>query len=249
MNLSEIYRDADEVLVIVLLLLLAMSIVSWMIIFSKIIKLSKQKNHLNLFLQNNYQPSNYQSKFFNFGSIFAISSIPPTINFKWVDNIFSNKLQISGENALNSHDFSALNHIIFATKNLEKILPNYNSHDAKKEVITLHLSQALDEVRIWFDKGLTILASIGSCSPFIGLFGTVWGIYHALGNIANNGSAGLNIVAGPIAESLIATAIGLFCAIPAVLAYNAFVRAHKLMIQNLRHLAEQITVHLSNQQR
>ena len=247
MNLNEIYRDADFVLMAVLLILLAMSIISWMIIFSKIIKLSQQKNYLNLFLQNNYQPSNYQSKFFTFNSIFSITSIPPSINFKWIDNIFSNKLEISGENALNSPQFSALNHIIFATKNLENILQNYHSHDAKKEVITLHLSQALDEIKIWFDKGLTILASIGSCSPFIGLFGTVWGIYHALGNIANKGSVGLNIIAGPIAESLIATAIGLFCAIPAVLAYNAFVRAHKLMIQNLRHLAEQITVHLSNQ--
>ena len=75
----------------------------------------------------------------------------------------------------------------------------------------------------------------------------MWGIYHALSKISAQGSVGLNVVAGPIAEALIATAIGLATAIPAVLAYNSFVRFNRLLIQNLRHLAEQITVYLSNQ--
>ena len=103
-----------------------------------------------------------------------------------------------------------------------------------------------DEIRVWLDKGLTILASIGSVSPFIGLFGTVWGIYGALNNISSQGSAGLDAVAGPMGEALIATAIGLFAAIPAVLAYNTFVRLNRLLVQNLRHLAEQMTVYLSS---
>lgn len=111
----------------------------------------------------------------------------------------------------------------------------------------MHLTQTLDEIRFWLDRGLTILASIGSIAPFVGLFGTVWGIYHALSKISAQGSVGLNVVAGPIAEALIATAIGLATAIPAVLAYNSFVRLNRLLIQNLRHLAEQITVYLSNQ--
>ena len=130
---------------------------------------------------------------------------------------------------------------------LKSTLENYKSHEAKKEILTMHLTQTLDEIRFWLDRGLTILASIGSVAPFIGLFGTVWGIYHALGKISIQGSAGLNIVAGPIAEALIATAIGLATAIPAVLAYNSFVRLNRLLIQNFRHLAEQITVYLSNQ--
>lgn len=137
--------------------------------------------------------------------------------------------------------------IVSEAANLENILSQYNSHEAKKEILTMHLVQKLDEVRIKLDKGLTILASIGSASPFIGLFGTVWGIYHALLDISAQGNAGLNVVAGPMGEALIATAIGLFAAIPAVLAYNSFVRLNRLLVQNLRHIAEQMTVYLSNE--
>ena len=136
--------------------------------------------------------------------------------------------------------------LIESVKSLDEILPNYNSHEAKKEILTMHLSQTLDEIRIWLDRGLTILASIGSSAPFIGLFGTVWGIYNALNNIAAQGNAGLSVVAGPMGEALVATAIGLFAAIPAVLAYNTFVRLNRLLVQNLRHVAEQMTVYISN---
>ncbi len=131
-------------------------------------------------------------------------------------------------------------------KNLQTILPHYQDHEAKKEILTMHLVQSLDEIRFWLDKGLTILASIGSSAPFIGLFGTVWGIYNALNNIAAQGNAGLSVVAGPMGEALVATAIGLFAAIPAVLAYNAFIRMNRLLVQNLRHVAEQMTVYISN---
>ncbi len=129
---------------------------------------------------------------------------------------------------------------------LQPILPRYENHEAKKEILTMHLLQTLDEIRSWLDKGLTILASIGSSAPFIGLFGTVWGIYNALANIAAQGNAGLSAVAGPMGEALVATAIGLFAAIPAVLAYNTFVRLNRLLVQNLRHVAEQMTVYISN---
>lgn len=131
-------------------------------------------------------------------------------------------------------------------KKLEVILPRYDDHESRKEILTMHLLQVLDEIRFSLDKGLTILASVGSSAPFIGLFGTVWGIYNALSNIASQGSAGLGVVAGPMGEALIATAIGLFAAIPAVLAYNSFVRLNRLLVQNLRHIAEQMTVYISN---
>lgn len=131
-------------------------------------------------------------------------------------------------------------------KNLQAILPHYESHEVKKEILTMHLAQTLDEIRCYLDKGLTILASIGSSAPFIGLFGTVWGIYNALNNIAAQGNAGLSVVAGPMGEALVATAIGLFAAIPAVLAYNTFVRLNRLLVQNLRHVAEQMAVYISN---
>jgi biopolymer transport protein ExbB len=113
----------------------------------------------------------------------------------------------------------------------------------RRDVLSMHLVQTLDHVRAEMDKGLTLLASIGSASPFIGLFGTVWGIYGALVKISAEGNAGLSVVAGPMGEALVATAAGLFAAIPAVLAYNGFLRINRLLMQDLRHVAEQITVY------
>lgn len=135
--------------------------------------------------------------------------------------------------------------VIAEVKELQKLLPAYN-HEAKKEILAMHLLQKLDEIRFNLDRGLAVLASIGSSAPFIGLFGTVWGIYGALTDIAAQGNAGLSVVAGPMGEALVATAIGLFAAIPAILSYNAFVRMNRLLIQNLRHIAEQMTAYLSN---
>lgn len=127
---------------------------------------------------------------------------------------------------------------------LQPMLPDYEIA-TRKEILGMHLAQTLDKVRVWMDKGLTLLASIGSSAPFIGLFGTVWGIYGALTKIATAGNASLTVVAGPMGEALVATAVGLFAAIPAVLAYNAFLRANKLLIQEYRHIAEQLTLYLS----
>jgi biopolymer transport protein ExbB len=85
------------------------------------------------------------------------------------------------------------------------------------------------------ESGLTLLASIGSTAPFVGLFGTVLGIMHALQGISKSGSASLDVVAGPIGDALIATAIGIAVAVPAVLAYNFFLRRakqHRLVLEN-----------------
>lgn len=85
------------------------------------------------------------------------------------------------------------------------------------------------------ERGLAVLASIGSTAPFIGLFGTVWGIMHALKDISATGSAGLDVVAGPIGEALIATAIGIATAVPAVLAYNYLLRKAKVGKAQMEH--------------
>lgn len=113
----------------------------------------------------------------------------------------------------------------------------------RRELVATHLTQALDTIRVWLDRGLTVLASIGSSAPFIGLFGTVWGVYNALTQIAAAGNASLNVVAGPMGEALVMTAVGLFTAIPAVLAYNAFLRSNRVLVQDLRHLAEQLALY------
>jgi len=77
------------------------------------------------------------------------------------------------------------------------------------------------------ESGLTVLATVGATAPFVGLLGTVWGIYHALIRIGASGDASISAVAGPVGEALIMTAIGLFVAIPAVLAYNFFSRLNR----------------------
>jgi biopolymer transport protein ExbB len=106
------------------------------------------------------------------------------------------------------------------------------------------LKQCLREERhhqqVRLESGLAVLASIGSTSPFIGLFGTVWGIMHALKGISASGSAGLDVVAGPIGEALIATAMGIATAIPAVLAYNYFLRQSRLAAADMDHFSEKL---------
>ncbi len=99
------------------------------------------------------------------------------------------------------------------------------------------LRQTVQNLQRELESGLTLLASIGSTAPFVGLFGTVWGIMHALQNIGHSGSASLDVVAGPIGEALIATAIGIATALPAVLAYNFFLRRLKLTVADLDNFA------------
>ena len=99
------------------------------------------------------------------------------------------------------------------------------------------LRQQVQNIQRYQERGLAELATIGSTAPFIGLFGTVWGIMHALQDIGKSGSASLDVVAGPIGEALIATAIGIATALPAVLAYNYFLRRLRLSITELENFA------------
>jgi biopolymer transport protein ExbB len=106
-------------------------------------------------------------------------------------------------------------------------------HDLLERV----LRQQVQEERALMESGLGWLASIGSTAPFVGLFGTVWGIMHALKDISHKGSASLEVVAGPIGEALVATALGIAVAIPAVIAYNFFLRQNRKIVATLDHFA------------
>ena len=106
--------------------------------------------------------------------------------------------------------------------------------------ITRCLRNSIDVSTAKLQSGLAILASVGSTSPFVGLFGTVWGIYHALLAIGMAGQASIDKVAGPIGEALIMTALGLAVAIPAVLGYNALVRGNKSVTQKLNRFAHDL---------
>ncbi len=115
-------------------------------------------------------------------------------------------------------------------------------HDALdiSDWISRSLRNSIDDSTARFQSGLAVLASVGSTAPFVGLFGTVWGIYHALMGIGAAGQATIDKVAGPIGEALIMTALGLAVAIPAVLGYNALVRGNKSILTKLNRFAHDL---------
>ncbi len=106
--------------------------------------------------------------------------------------------------------------------------------------VTRELRNSIDEFTAKLQGGMAVLASVGSTAPFVGLFGTVWGIYHALLGIGAAGQATIDKVAGPIGEALIMTALGLAVAIPAVLGYNALVRGNKGVLHQLNRFGHDL---------
>ncbi|MDR2678718.1 MAG: MotA/TolQ/ExbB proton channel family protein [Zoogloeaceae bacterium] len=106
--------------------------------------------------------------------------------------------------------------------------------------IQLSIHRAIESIQSSLQKGLAFLATVGSTAPFIGLFGTVWGIYHALTAIGVAGQASIDKVAGPVGEALIMTAIGLAVAVPAVLGYNWLVRRNKALVEEIRSFGAEL---------
>lgn len=108
------------------------------------------------------------------------------------------------------------------------------------------LHHSIDKETEETEKGMIMLASAGSVAPFIGLFGTVWGIYHALLTIGSMTQGSLDKIAGPVGEALIMTALGLGVAIPAVLAYNAFTRVNRMYLAKLDGFAHDVHLMIMN---
>ncbi|MBB5367546.1 MULTISPECIES: MotA/TolQ/ExbB proton channel family protein [unclassified Janthinobacterium] len=106
--------------------------------------------------------------------------------------------------------------------------------------VTMSIQRASDKVQSRLQDGLSFLATVGSTAPFIGLFGTVWGIYGALTNIGMTGNASIDKVAGPVGEALIMTAFGLLVAVPAVLGYNWLVRRNKTAMEDVRSFSADV---------
>jgi biopolymer transport protein ExbB len=106
--------------------------------------------------------------------------------------------------------------------------------------VTMSIQRAISNVQSRLQDGLAVLATVGSTAPFVGLFGTVWGIYHALVKIGMTGQASIDKVAGPVGEALIMTAIGLAVAVPAVLGYNWLVRRNKAAMEEVNAFASDL---------
>ena len=150
-----------------------------------------------------------------------------------------NVAQSVAKNADN--DFATIAKITFQEFNVFTSLLRQNKVTGNiRDYVEKPTQQALQMIARDKEQGLSILASIGSTAPFVGLFGTVWGIYHALMGIGQAGQATIDQVAGPIGEALVMTALGLAVAIPAVLGYNALVRANKTIMVQLKRFAHDL---------
>src|SRR5262245_6994496 len=112
------------------------------------------------------------------------------------------------------------------------------------EWISQSLQRALDGITNYLQGGLPLLATVGSTAPFVGLFGTVWGMLNALISIGVAGQASIDRVAGPVGEALIMTAIGLAVAVPAVFGYNVLLRRNKVVIEKLKYFATDLHAYL-----
>ncbi len=143
---------------------------------------------------------------------------------------------------------------LLTTKGLEALQHYQKYSDGPSEIkgtltemLTRVLRQSIQDCTTQLESGIGILATIGNTAPFVGLFGTVVGIMSALVGISQTGAAGLDVVAGPIGEALIATAAGLACAIPAVVAYNSFVRRLRVLGNSLDGFAHNVLLRLSTE--
>jgi biopolymer transport protein ExbB len=210
-GLMNVWIEGDAITRAVALLLLAMSLASWIVIVVKTLNLlsaRKQAQRIEAF----WRSANIHDAIHTLGSE--------------EHNPFR-EVATKGQQALSHLKTSA------AQTELSKQLDT-------SDWVTRGLQNAIDDEVGKLQSGLAILASVGSTSPFIGLFGTVWGIYHALMQIGMAGQATIDKVAGPIGEALIMTALGLAVAIPAVLGYNALVRANKSMVARMNRFAHDL---------
>jgi biopolymer transport protein ExbB len=208
LGLAHLWNQGDIVIKGVALMLLGMSLASWMVIIIKALDLRR------------YARQSRQIESFWHAADFADG-----LNKLGTDpaNPFR-ALALEGREAAAHHNAQ----------------PQLHDSLGAGDWLTRALRNGIDESTARLQSGLAILASVGSTAPFIGLFGTVWGIYHALLAMGTAGQATIDKVAGPVGEALIMTALGLAVAIPAVLGYNALVRGNKGVLFKLNRFAHDL---------
>lgn len=194
-GLGALWAQGDAVAKITLLILLLMSVGSWVVIFNKFIEQSRMRQHGQVAQRDFWASASLRQ------AADALEAASPYrfIAEKGLDSAARH------EGLLSSVDFNSW--------------------------VAMGLQRALGTVQSRLQDGLAVLATVGSTAPFVGLFGTVWGIYHALVKIGISGQASIDKVAGPVGEALIMTAIGLAVAVPAVLGYNWLVRRNKALME------------------
>jgi len=225
-SLTEFWSQGDYISHLVALILIAMSVLTWTVLILKIIAHARQKifsQRIELFW---HSPSLKE----------GMKTLGTTAN---------NAFFLLAQDGIDS-----VHHLNRSSEHPHHSGPDHGDekqlHDQLdlSDWVTRALRNSAESSLARLQSGLTFLASIGSTAPFIGLFGTVWGIYHALARIGASGQTSLDQVAGPIGEALIMTALGLAVAIPAVLAYNALVRTNKKIASALNRFAYDLHAYL-----
>ena len=211
-GLANLWLEGDAITRFVALALVASSIVTWVILLTRFWDL-RHLRKLSPELEKFWHATSFEQGIQSFSDI--------------SNNPYYQIAKASMESS-HHHQSQATNH-----RELLQTL-NYSEWMARS------LKNSVDSIAAGLQKGLTFLGSTGAVAPFIGLFGTVWGIYHALISISSSGSAHIDQVAGPIGEALIMTALGLAVAIPAVLGFNAINRANKLLVADLNRFGNDL---------
>ena len=210
LDLAHFWAHLDLVARFVLGLLLFGSIASWYLILTKSIQGYRVGQKSRRFLKDFWDAPN-------------LDAVARQIKAQGSSDPFSHLLH---------HGFTALDHLSRRQEAASLI-----DAGAPDEMLTRALRRAIDEDKADMEFGQSFLATVASSAPFVGLFGTVWGIYHALAAISLTGQSTLDKVAGPVGEALIMTGIGLAVAIPAAMAYNAFARINRNVQSKLNSFA------------
>jgi biopolymer transport protein ExbB len=209
--------QSDAVGKTLLAILIAMSVLSWAIVAVK---------GLTLMLRNRRSKS-FLDFFWNASSLEAVAG---EISLHGARDPFSH---------LTGHAMQAeAHHARYGASRLEEA-------GSSSDFVTRTIKKVLDEEMTRLENGLTVLATVGATAPFVGLFGTVWGVYHALVAIGMSGAGTLDKVAGPVGEALIMTGLGLAVAIPAVVGYNALTRANRVLAARLDAFAYELHTFVS----
>jgi len=211
-GIANLWLEGDAITRFVALALLTCSIVTWVILLTRVWELRNLRK-LKPELEQFWRATSYEQGL----EVFSNHASNPYY-----------QIAKSASSASVHHQSQSNNH-----RELLQTL-NYSEWMARS------IKNSIDSVAASLQKGLTFLGSTGAVAPFIGLFGTVWGIYHALISISSSGSAQIDQVAGPIGEALIMTALGLAVAIPAVLGFNAINRGNKLLVTELNRFGNDL---------
>jgi biopolymer transport protein ExbB len=204
--------QADPLGKALLLILVAMSVASWAIIVVKGVSLKLRSARAARFLQL-------------FWNATSLDSVAGEISAHGAHDPFSH---------LTAHAMDAhAHHARYGAAKLEEA-------GTASDFVTRTIKKVLDEETTRLENGLSVLATVGATAPFVGLFGTVWGVYHALVAIGMSGAGTLDKVAGPVGEALIMTGLGLAVAVPAVIGYNALTRANRVLAARLDAFAYEL---------